>query len=37
MTRLSKVARGVFRYFPENPYPSSHPWNHRHYAARPRG
>jgi hypothetical protein len=41
---MTKLLRGVqhwgrllFRQLPDHPYPSDHPWAHRHDAGRPRG
>ena len=37
MKRLTSLARGLVRHLPARPYPSDHPWRHRHDPARPRG
>ena len=37
MNRFAHVVLGVFRYFPERPYPSDHPWRSHHDRTRPRG
>jgi hypothetical protein len=34
---LRSIGRLLFAQLPERPYPSDHPWEHRHDPARPRG
>jgi hypothetical protein len=37
LTGLNRWSRALVRQLPEKPYPSDHPWRHRHDPSRPRG